>query len=374
MTAPIAPPHPATPYPPAAADHAAFRALRSFASLDGLRALSILAVIFHHAHGSIDLGRFGRRGFLGVDMFFVLSGFLIVTLLLRERERHAGLSLGSFYARRALRIMPVYYGLLIGLALVFSTIARSGQSGAAFLRELPYHLTYTSNWVVTTSMMSITWSLAAEWQFYLLWPPIEKLMRRPLIALAVLLGLSQLLYFGVLDGLLWSWFRQGPSELAMLRKTTFTPILLGVLLAHLLHDARGFSWLARVCGRRYSALVLALGLVLCLVALPENVRGWPQLVIHLLLMLLLASAVLRTDHSLVPLRQWAPRRRIGALSYGMYLLHVLAMYAATAICARAQLSTALLFPITVALTFVLAELSHRFYETRFLRLKEHYSR
>ena len=98
--------------------HAAFLARRNFRSLDGLRCLAIVTVVWHHAHGGYAALPATRHGFLGVDLFFVISGFLITTLLLRERARTGAISLKNFYARRTLRIFPLYYFVLAALFLV----------------------------------------------------------------------------------------------------------------------------------------------------------------------------------------------------------------------------------------------------------------
>lgn len=353
-------------------DYAAFRARRTFGSLDGFRCVSILAVIWHHARGGMDIGRFGTRGFLGVDMFFVLSGFLIVTLLLRERDRNGQTSLKAFYARRTLRIMPLYYGVVIGTALLSMLFRPDGETWQSMRHSLPYLLTYTTNWFVVGNLLDITWSLSAEEQFYLLWPPIQKFVPRPLWVLFGLLVLSQLIHFGLLDATLAS-LGAGPDDLRMLRETTFTPILLGVLLAHMLHSQKGFERVARVLGHRMAPLWLAAALILALVFMPGDLRGWPRLTVHVLMVGLLASAVVREDHVFAPLLKWPVVVRIGVLSYGMYLLHVFVVHFVERL-AQHGLPDSFRFPLAVLGTIAVAELSYRFYEAPFLRLKTRFAR
>src|ERR1700677_927543 len=105
-----------------------FRSARFFGSLDGLRALSIVAVIWLHPwyetpyYPRLQATPVLRQGFYGVQVFFVVSGFLITTLLLREMERYGKISLRDFYIRKALRIWPLYYavlGIYVVNALVF---------------------------------------------------------------------------------------------------------------------------------------------------------------------------------------------------------------------------------------------------------------
>lgn len=347
----------------------AFRAQRFFGSLDGLRAASILAVVWHHAgeRGELPIA---ARGFLGVDMFFVISGFLIVTLLLRERDARGGISLAAFWTRRALRIFPLYYGLLAGLALLLLGLRPGSNMSAPFLRELPFHLTYTSNWIEVTSVMAIAWSLAAEEQFYFVWPPIERFLRgftAPILVLAI--ATNQALNFRLLP--------LGGEAYASLEilQATFTPILLGVAVAHLLHDPRHFARAWRWLGGRWAGPVFA-ALLLALLMLPhEDIAGWPRLSMQLAMAGLLTACVIRDDHVLAPLWSFAPLRRIGAVSYGIYLLHLLAMHPVNAVLERIPAAPAgTRFVLTVATTWAVAELSFRFYETPFLRLKRRFAR
>lgn len=126
--------------------HQAFLLSRFFGSLDGLRCLSILAVVLHHSAGTH--GAFSRLD-LGVSLFFAISGFLITTLLLRERDGRGDISLTGFYVRRSLRIFPLYYAVLgLYILLVFFT-ERDARVRSEFFHHLPAFLTYTSNWFVS---------------------------------------------------------------------------------------------------------------------------------------------------------------------------------------------------------------------------------
>lgn len=351
-----------------ATGHERYLAVRTFASLDGLRALSILAVIWHHAAiGRLGWGWLDRRGFLGVDLFFVISGFLIVTLLLRERRRTGGLSLSRFYARRTLRIFPLYFGVIGALAGAVLLLGGESQTRAAFAHDLPYLLTYTANWVPMLSLMAIAWSLAAEEQFYLLWPPLEKYLSRG----AVLTVLGAFLLANEVVACVHLRDDLGlPAQFPPL-DATLAPICLGVALAHLLHSPRGYAW-ARVCLGHPAAPVACLaGLVLVVGAAPwPDITGLPRLSMHLLMVALVGACVLREDHALRPLLALRPLARIGVISYGMYLLHVFALHAATVAAGRVGWTDPLVvFSVCLLLTLAAAEVSYRFYETPFLRLK-----
>jgi peptidoglycan/LPS O-acetylase OafA/YrhL len=351
-----------------------YRTRRVFGSLDGIRAGSILAVIWHHStpQGSFSLPMFDR-GFLGVDMFFVLSGYLIVTLLLREHERNGKISLRNFYARRTLRIFPVYYAVLGSLSLLYLWKPESG-SAATFFAELPYYATYTSNWV-SVSVLALTWSLATEEQFYLFWPPIERYLRPVVIPiLLVVIAINQLLNFGVLDPFMPGHFDGSHGGLEIL-EVTFTPICLGVLLAHSLHNPRGYTRLARWAGKRYHSLV---GAIIILIAcnLPNaDISGWNRLLIHLGMAYFLVCVVIREDHLLQRALSFRPIKRLGAISYGMYLYHIFAVIAASQILGYSPSinSPVINFLLTTLLTVIVSELSFRLFELPIMRWKKRFS-
>ena len=150
---------------------------RHIPSLDGLRALSVLLVILLHTllRDSIykDIPfvyRMFGNGSLGVFIFFVISGYLITTLLLREREKTSTISLKSFYIRRAFRILPPLYLYIFFLAVLGATGHLPGMN----TRELVAALTLTRNYSYHVDLwaMEHLWSLCIEEQFYLLWPSV----------------------------------------------------------------------------------------------------------------------------------------------------------------------------------------------------------
>jgi peptidoglycan/LPS O-acetylase OafA/YrhL len=150
---------------------------RHIPSLDGLRALSILLVVAVHSlqHRSLThrvpavffvLG----NGALGVEIFFVLSGYLITLLLLRERERRGAISLRSFYVRRGFRILPPLYLYIACMGV----LATWGHLPGMNWRELITALTFTRNYVPGMGLWALEhlWTLCIEEQFYLLWPAL----------------------------------------------------------------------------------------------------------------------------------------------------------------------------------------------------------
>ena len=183
--------------------------------LDGLRALAVLAVIVYHADS-----RWLGGGFLGVEVFFVISGYLITLLLIAERERTGTVTLSNFWMRRARRLLPALWMLLVLLVTWCAFFDRTrlgmlrGDSVAGFL--------YGSNWFQVWSGSSYTssfafaplrhlWSLAVEEQFYIVWPVVmfvllRRLRRSTLPMLAVWFTLAAAA-IGVVSALT---YRSGP--------------------------------------------------------------------------------------------------------------------------------------------------------------------
>lgn len=344
----------------------AFCDRRYFAGLDGLRAISVIAVIWCHVAGPHELALL-NQGNKGVDLFFAISGFLVTTLLLREHRERGSISLANFYIRRSLRIFPLYYAvLLLYCVLVFATL-RGTPKAAEFWSNLPAFLTYTSNWFVTLdgagshgTTFYFAWSLATEEQFYLFWPALMLLALwlgkrgwAPAVA-AVLLIALQLVAVAQVRPTLW-----------MVVLGSLAPaILFGVLFAVLLHDRRGFALLYPMLGHRWMAPTAA---VLVLAGLQFGAHG---LLVRFLMALLVAAVCVRADTVLHPVLNWRPAVFVGAISYGMYLMHMLAANLARGL--LGQQEGLGVFAVTLLVVTVMAFLSYRFFEAPILRLKDRF--
>ncbi len=348
--------------------HRAYAETRHFASLNGLRFLCIGAVLWHHspANTAISGPRLLERGFVGVDFFFVLSGFLITTLLLREERRTGRISLAGFYRRRALRILPAY--LLLVTLLSAYWIGVKGQWD--LLGMVPYYYAFLANFLKgDIPLLSITWSLSVEEQYYLLWPAL--LIALPLSArlrtgvLAVLIGLCLLAMLGLAD---WLDLPRLETRHAVfsLPGMSYMAILCGSLTAVLLHDPAGFRWLWRLCAWRGAPLALFALLLSYLHLTPDSLLGWPALGMDVLMALCLASLVVREDHALRPALTFAPVARVGEVSYGIYLYHLIGLHVANLILPQAAWGVTLLYPL---IAVAIAEASFRGFERHFLALK-----
>ena len=238
--------------------------------LDGLRGLAILLVILCHYVGNPDhtpLGFFPHRfllaftvGWSGVDLFFVLSGFLIGGILLDARNSPQYFR--AFYMRRVFRILPIYYlwTLLFAATVIAALVFFPGRLGVAFsdLLRVPVQLLFLQNIFIgmphfTWTWFVVTWSLAIEEQFYLLAPPLIRFLslRRFVITLAATIVLAPVLRF-----MLFRYWAPGTYLCAFLMPCRADSLSCGMLLAVAWRDAR-FREFIRIhverCGRRQNS-------------------------------------------------------------------------------------------------------------------------
>lgn len=352
-----------SPAPQLATAHRDFLNRSYFPLLDGLRCLSIVAVVAFHA-------RVFLPGYEGVSLFFVISGFLITTNLLREQSATGGISLKRFYLRRTFRIFPLYYAILALYVVLFVVLDQQlpvdPQSAAEFWHNLPYFLTYTSNWFVPNNSERIVfffaWSLATEEQFYLLWPWVVKASAGQRAAIVTMLGLLVIHYgaaFAAASGAL------APTWLVTRVLISVSPaICLGAIAAFLVHRPATFRWIQLLMGWRWSA---AAALAATLGALMVN--AMPDWILYAAMTWLVVACALRPGHQ--PLGQLLANRfvrHVGIVSYGIYLMHMLCSNLARRLLHLHE--GPLVFVLALALSIAAASLSYRFFETPFLRLKD----
>ncbi len=340
--------------------------------LDGLRALAILLVIFAHSRfpgDNVLVLRMlrGRSGFLGVQIFFVLSGFLITTLMLREVHRTGRLHLGYFYFRRALRIVPVYATYLLVLAL-FVAGGWLQISGSNWLAAV----TWTVNLVPVSTPWAMChfWSLCVEEHFYLLWPLLMALL--PLSACRRAVPVCLL---GVL-GLRWFVLLAYPgAAVDLLTFTRIDDIAFGCGLAFLAQDSTWRDRLGRVAGSaRWMPLLIAIFLVSQVVfSSVVGSRLLPHVALRIgiglandvnavTIVVLLWFVLTRPDDFWGRLLNHPLVVMLGVLSYSAYLWHL-------PLCERAP-SWMSDFPQNLLFIFAAAWLSYRLIEKPFLSLKD----
>jgi peptidoglycan/LPS O-acetylase OafA/YrhL len=342
--------------------------------LDGLRAIAALAVVVHH-YPPGPLGIPMDLGAAGVRMFFVLSGFLITGILLRARgegedRREKLRQLGIFYARRSLRIFPLYYATVLGVALMDHRVRAN----------LPWYLSYMTNFAVIrngqgTLPLGYFWTLGIEEQFYLVWPTLILFApRRWLPILLALVTASGPVSRAVL------WSLTGNDYAAVFATpSTLDSLGLGAILAWL-----SFSRDRAVYRKIFRVACLVLGLVCFLAAEfwgPQLGIG-ARLVLSLLGMNLVFAWVV--DRAAGGFR--GPSGAvlggrtigyIGTISYGLYVFHPLVLrlseVAITAVSGRPIdlkiLPGPVKFPLALALSLVVASASWSWFERPINNLK-----
>jgi len=347
-----------------------FRKVRFFSCLDGLRAMSIVAVIWHHSAASATVEEWGllHRGNRGVTLFFAISAFLISTLLLRSKERDA-IDVPRFWARRALRIFPLFYAVLaLYVALVFFFESDAGVR-TAFRGNLPAFATFTSNWFVELDdarvIFYFAWSLAAEEQFYLCWPWVERAFSKwwPVIVAIALLVLSQAAGLYLVS--------TGTTAIGLkIVSSVPAAIVLGVVLAHALNSRAVFRWIWAVLGRRGSA-VLALVFAAVALSMETDLGFFGELLTSVGLTLVVAACVVREDNDFAPFLRIRALAWIGTVSYGVYLLHMLALGLARRGLAKFDLISPYgEFVLGTMIAIGVASVSFITFERFFLELKE----
>ena len=312
---------------------------RHLPALDGLRALAVLVVLAFHGWPDAVPG-----GWLGVSLFFTLSGYLIVSLVLRDLQTDS-FDLTAFFSKRLRRLMPAslaVVGAVLAVAALTDRVEVSdvvGDALAAFLhfanwREASSSGGYEAIFESDARPLAHFWSLAIEEQFYLIVPPLLALVRKPALVLGVLAA-------GCAVGI-GLWWGSPDAYYA-------TPVRMGEILVG--------GWLATVTvNRRFrvpgavAAMAAVLGVAAVLTFDPASAatsRGLPILAAGLW-MAIIAWA---TDHGTNPVLGWKPLRWVGERSYGIYLIH-------WPLLELTDLPVVAVF----GLTFVIAELSHHLLE------------
>lgn len=331
-----------------------------FGALDGLRAISVVGVVWYHVSGIQEPPPI-NQGYRGVDLFFAISGFLITTLLLREWSKSGRINFRRFYLRRTLRIFPVYYLVLAGYCVLTATVGHGTEKAAEFWNNLLAFTTFTSNWFVNhkNDTEGITfyfaWSLATEEQFYLFWPLVLVLIltltRQKWPAAILLVSLIVLSQLGRMqDGEHFAWV-----VLASLAPA----ILMGAIAAITLHSQRGFIAVSSVLGNRWASLLVA---AILLAALTFHTS---DLLIQFLLVICVVSLCVTEDTLLHSLLQHRTLVSIGVISYGIYLLHMLVANVVRRI--LDQESGLLVFVLTLLGSVVAAHFSYKCFESPILR-------
>lgn len=344
------------------------------APLDGLRTLAVAMVVLYHFHVPGFSG-----GFIGVNVFFVLSGYLITGLLIRERTATGRIRLPAFWIRRLLRLYPALLVMVLTGALLAQWVG-DGDANVDMPSSAAIALSYTGNLArayahISQGIFAPTWSLGMEEQFYLIWPPILAMLmflraRRGIVmaALAVLIvgsSVASMLLYRAPSGV-------GSPDVYFSPVLNIGPLVMGCLLAIVMTNEPVRAWLSRRAG-----LVLpVVGLAALLVAQFTLGTWWKQevLVVGVELPLVgLASVFLIAGMTSRPswisaIFSWRPVAWFGrSVSYSLYLWHVLVLTVVTWFVGGAVGTT-----LAIALAVAVAILSHYLVEKPMLRLKDRF--
>jgi peptidoglycan/LPS O-acetylase OafA/YrhL len=334
--------------------------------LDGLRGIAIFQVLLLHAGVP-----FIKGGWVGVDLFFVLSGFLITSLLMREQEKTGRISLKHFYMRRVLRLMPA----VIVMLAVFLVVAAFRPDFDRSLRSALYVLFYIANWMRAFGHgMSIEiahcWSLSIEEQFYFIWPLLVILLFKARVPFRTMAWLALAGVVACAAWRTWLTFHAPPGRVYFGLDTRSDALLLGCALA------LGEAFLIRP-RRVMVVLVPAAVLLITWVTFRERMVA-PWLLRGGYTLVALAACVLIVDlktSPAAPLRklcEWGPLVYLGRISYGLYLWHHVVMEWMKPSLEGHFFRWPILLFVGGGLSLAIAMVSYRFLEIPFLKLKSRF--
>ena len=340
-------------------------ALPHIAGLNGIRGFAVLIVIMFHAQGlraqGTDPIRLLDAGWAGVDLFFVLSGFLITGILWRTKEHPRYWR--NFAARRALRILPAYYLVLLTIALIpaFATIGSPSEPP-----EWIYPLFISNFWVATSQgslAYAITWSLAVEEQFYLVWPFVVRFLSLRRLAtiswLVVAMGpIIRFLLHDPTTQISYMWTQCRIDSMAW--------GALAFIAWHTNHQA----WIRRAAR---AAPALAVIGTIAMAALGDVRTNLSFAVVgYTLLSATTAGLILAIATGEAPTLtrwlQWRPLAHLGRVSFGAYLLHAPVIIALAKSPVRGNLAVGI--AAAVAVTWAIATIMFRTVEEPILSLKD----
>ncbi|WP_263409088.1 acyltransferase family protein [Terriglobus tenax] len=364
-------------------------------ALDGLRAMAITMVFLEHYGGGSHGGgilrlfnQFRENLWVGVDLFFVLSGFLITGILYDTREDSHYFK--RFFARRAVRIFPVYYGIFAVMGLL--TLIFHYQWFWLQSTFLIYLGNFFGNWNFDLySLASPThplayisfghfWSLCVEEQFYLVWPLVVWMVRdrikliRIASVIAVLAFLSRVAMFAL----------AGPelAERWVVRALPFRAdaLLIGAILALIFRGERAAAWQRRCLPVFLASLAIAMGILAMPVPWPNP---WVFTVGYVFIALAAAGLIgmtIRTGTRTFRVFNIRPLRMIGKYSYGFYVFHYLFAHAWIGLLVlmmdklhSVALAGLIVIPLNFVVTFIAAKLSFDLFESKVLKLKSRFT-
>jgi peptidoglycan/LPS O-acetylase OafA/YrhL len=344
-----------------------------------VRALALIPVLYMHSNviEHSGLGVFAAYGWIGVDLFFVLSGFLITGILLDAKGEQGYFR--NFYARRALRIWPLYYALLIVVLLVIPRFRHEAHELGRFSPW--YYFLFLQNLFPFGGFVLVltpTWSLGVEEQFYLVWPLLISLVSRRFFPFLIAAGLVVLPFLRLATfSLTRDWIYT-----YILTFCRADALLVGAALAYWMRSESYSEGRLLAFGR--AAVALSAVPMLWIFSRSLAARGLESIMIYsyvalavggLLALALAPGATLWRRFLRLSVMQY-----FGKISYGLYLIHRVAyelfekssLYSLTRFPGRPRLTIATTFAAELSLAVVAASLSWYLFEAPVLRLKRYF--
>lgn len=333
------------------------------ATLDGWRAVAVSLVIGTHSVRMIEAGGLPGSGAVaslfkhagyGVDMFFALSGFLITTLLLMEKQKSGTVLLRAFYVRRFFRIIPPIAVYLLVVLMLIPTVT---------LLEITHSLLFVRNYTSGSWYTGHFWSLSIEEHFYAVVPLLILLLRRKALMIASLTLIALCVVIR------WYEFTYLSSSLQLPQFRTenrVDALLWGSVIAQLVHRP---VWHDRFTRWLTPMVVVALVIVAAVALSLFESTPIRRTITAFVLPLVIVSTVLRPASALGRVLEWTPVRYVGRLSYSLYIWQMMFF-----VLEETRLGIAQEFPLALILTTMLAWLSYNVVEKPCIRLGHHLSR
>jgi peptidoglycan/LPS O-acetylase OafA/YrhL len=380
--------------------HSSAKAKIFFPNLDGLRFVSFLVVFLYHGHLSIFsyltdaqprvysvIQFLFRHGNLGVNFFFVLSGFLITYLLIKEKEFTGKIHVPNFYVRRILRIWPLYYMCVFVGFVAFGILKK--MSGEPIVENANpwYYIFFSANFDIMHTwplkpdalLLSVLWSVAVEEQFYLTWPLI--------LSVVPLKKFKFIFPCIMLFSLVFRAFHAGNNDhdFAIRYFHTFSVIgdmALGGLFAYLVSYENKFKTFITNMPKSVIILIYVFALGVTLFKDEIFVPGWPSIFERIVIAFFFGMIILEQNyakHSFYKMSNFKLISKLGIYTYGLYCLHFLGLYFAIKFMNVLRLNGSLnwvsfsMIGLALVISVIISLMSYHLYEKWFLRLKDKFA-
>jgi peptidoglycan/LPS O-acetylase OafA/YrhL len=371
-----------------------------FPNLDGLRTIAFLLVFLQHSVSDQLLNGYDgvigsflkmlfRGGATGVSVFFVLSGFLITYLILNEQNSTNGINIKHFYIRRALRIWPLYYAVLIFVFFIYPILRNLAGMESSHAHNIPYYFLFLSNFdiihidhyfeTMAWGPITVTWSVAVEEQFYLTWPLFFAFVPKrfyPFIFIAIISGSLVFRYYHLHDKpvLLYHSF------------IVCADLAIGGLCAYCAIYYEQFTRFFANLGKNYIVSLYFIGFLL-LLFMPNLSEQSASLLFfsRLINTLFFAFVILEQNYAQQSFYKFSNFTTLtfwGKYTYGLYLIHnIVLLFIFIALGPKLLninyethfLSNFMVCVIGLMLSMLISYLSYEYFEKRFLTLKERFS-